>query len=348
MKRFRTSAAALLLLIAPSVLTSGCSNKMRMANPKSKRNHPQSIAVKVNGVPVFWESVDRRGRGFLKDEQEVNGLAFAPEKEAEALDFYRRRAAKVEVMRILLLEEVRRQRIVVTEQDQQKALARLQPIMARRNWTTNDFFTRSPLGEAQTRAEFAESIYIDKLLDEGVIRKLSVTSEEMDAAVGELARVRQAKIKQADDIQKAVSSGADFVKVAERFSECPVSRRSGGVLGEFPRGKLDPAAEQVVFALKPGTISAVTETKEGFHIYKVTAHNPAKPATASTPAVPETVALSHILIRFQTPKTPEIRQLAMRAKAKQAVNDYYQRLSAAAVIECAFPGLTFDDVMVAR
>ncbi len=229
-------------LLAVVLLTLGCSNNtLKLADPSSLKNHPQSIAISINGVPVFWESVDRRGRAFLKDEQTFNHLAFAPDKEAEALDFYRRRAVKIEVMRHLLLNEARQMRIVVTDADRRNALARLQPLMARRNWTTNDFFTRSPLGAEQTHAEFEESLYIDKLLNDRVSRSVTVSEAEIEAASAELARTH-------------------------------------------------PDA---------------------------------------------------------TPKLPEVRQMALRGKTKRVVNAYYRNLVSNAVIECAFPDLTFDEVIVA-
>jgi hypothetical protein len=189
-------SAALALTFVAVGLTTGCSNKGKLANPKLPNNHPKSLAVIINGVPVTWEAVDRRGRALLLDDQTFNHLAFAPAQEAEALDHFRRRAVKIEVMSHLLLAEARQQRIVVTEQDRQAALARLVPLMARRNWTTNDFFTRSPLGVEQTHREFEESLYIDKLLYEQVIRTVSATADEIAAATAELARRRpDAKLK---------------------------------------------------------------------------------------------------------------------------------------------------------
>jgi hypothetical protein len=217
MKRLPLFSTALVLAIVAATLTTGCSNKGKLADPQSPHNHPKSLAVIINGVPVTWEAVDRRGRAFLQDEKTYNHLAFAPEKEAEALDHFRRRAVKVEVMRQLLLAEARQQRIVVTEQDRQTALARLAPLMARRNWTTNDFFTRSPLGLEQTRAEFEESLYIDKLLFEQVIRTVSATADEIAAATAELARIRpDAKPKPAE-IRQLVNRGKARQAVNEYY-----------------------------------------------------------------------------------------------------------------------------------
>lgn len=338
----------LMLPFALLLLASGCSNKMKMANPKSKRNHPQSIAAIINGTPIFWESVDRRGRGFLKDEKEVGHLAFAPAQEAEALDHFRRRAAKIEVMRHLLLEDAKQHKIVVTEGDRRKTLARLEPLMAQRHWTTNDFFTRSPLGEEQTRLEFEESIYIDKLLETVVAKDTTVTAQDMEETIAKWAALRQEKIKRIQALHVQLVAGADFAQTAAQFSECPASRKKGGSLGEFARGTLGGDVERTVFALTVGGISAVTETKDGFHIFKVTAHNPAQSATATTPSLPETIALSQIMVRFKMPKTPEIRQHILRAKIAQRTTDYYRELAGTADIKSAFPDLTFVDMPTAR
>jgi len=340
--------ATLSLTCALVCLAAACSNEMKMANPKSKRNHPRSIAVRINGVPVFWADVDRRARGFLKDEQEINHLAFAPGQEAEALDHFRRRAVKIEVMRHLLLEEAKKNKVVIGDRDRRRALERLQPLMARRNWTTNDFFTRSPLGEERTRLEFEESLYIDKLLADVVTAQVAATPEEMEAAAAAWSRTRAEKVRQIGVLHAQVVAGADFAQLAASASECPVSRGTGGALGEFARGGLDPDVERLVFALKPGEPSPVTETKDGFHIFKVTAHNPPRPATATTPALPETVALSHILLRFRAPKMPEIRQQVIREKAKKRADGYFRALVAEAAIECPFAELTFDDLIIAR
>ncbi|MBM4163115.1 MAG: hypothetical protein FJ222_01535 [Lentisphaerae bacterium] len=228
MKRIPMISTTLALALVAVTLATGCSNKGTLADPQSLKNHPESLAVIINGFAVTWEAVDRRARAFLQDEKTFNHLAFAPEQEPEALDHFRRRAVKIEVMRQLLLEEARQQRIVVTEQDRQIALARLVPLMARRNWTTNDFFTRSPLGPEQTRAEFEESLYIDKLLNEQVPRTVSATTEEIAAATAELARLRPdaqpkpAEIRQFVIRSKAKQAANDYYRklVASATIQC--------------------------------------------------------------------------------------------------------------------------------
>ncbi len=89
------------------------------------------------------------------------------------------------------------------------------------------------------------------------------TPEEIAAA--------DAKAKQLlDEIKK----GASFAEVAKKSSDGPTAAQGGG-LGFFKRGTLDKQLEDVVFAMKPGTVSDVIHTKQGFVILKVDDHIPA-------------------------------------------------------------------------
>jgi len=85
----------------------------------------------------------------------------------------------------------------------------------------------------------------------------------------------EAKAK-AEGLLKQIKSGtADFATLAKEHSSCPSGNR-GGDLGFFSRGKMVPAFEQVAFALKPGQVSDVVETRFGYHIITVTDHKNAK------------------------------------------------------------------------
>jgi peptidyl-prolyl cis-trans isomerase C len=71
---------------------------------------------------------------------------------------------------------------------------------------------------------------------------------------------------------------ADFAQLAEKHSDCP---DNGGELGFFPRGQMVPEFEEVVFALKPGGVSGVFETRFGLHIAQVTERREAVPCSLS-------------------------------------------------------------------
>jgi peptidyl-prolyl cis-trans isomerase SurA len=63
--------------------------------------------------------------------------------------------------------------------------------------------------------------------------------------------------------------GGSFEVLARRFSEDPGSREQGGDLGWFRRGRMVPAFENVVWALRPGETSGIVETDFGYHIIRL-------------------------------------------------------------------------------
>ena len=72
----------------------------------------------------------------------------------------------------------------------------------------------------------------------------------------------------ADSLQRLAAAGADFAELARRHSEDPGSRTRGGDLGWFGRGRMVPEFEQAAFALEPGAVSPVVESRFGLHIIK--------------------------------------------------------------------------------
>ena len=87
-----------------------------------------------------------------------------------------------------------------------------------------------------------------------------------------------AKVAAAEDKAKqllaSIKGGAKFEDVAKKSSEGP-SADQGGELGQFKRGSLAKELEDLTFAMKPGAVSDVIRTKQGFVILKVNEHTPA-------------------------------------------------------------------------
>jgi peptidyl-prolyl cis-trans isomerase C len=86
---------------------------------------------------------------------------------------------------------------------------------------------------------------------------------------------RQAARQRAGGLWERVRSGEDFAALARQRSE-DASASRGGDLGYFARGGMTPAFERAAFALKVGAVSSVVETPSGYHIIKVTDHQPAR------------------------------------------------------------------------
>ena len=82
--------------------------------------------------------------------------------------------------------------------------------------------------------------------------------------------------KKALDIWKKLMKGADFAKMAKKYSDSPEGDQNGGELGWFSRDRMVKEFSDEVFAGKVGKIIPhLVETQFGYHIIKVTGKRPA-------------------------------------------------------------------------
>ncbi len=73
--------------------------------------------------------------------------------------------------------------------------------------------------------------------------------------------------KEAQTVADRLNKGEKFSNVAKEVSLCP-SRKNGGDLGTFTRGKMVKEFEQAAFALEKGQTSPIVKTQFGYHIVK--------------------------------------------------------------------------------
>ncbi len=78
----------------------------------------------------------------------------------------------------------------------------------------------------------------------------------------------------AKQVLESIQKGAKFEDVAKKESGGPTAAQ-GGDLGYFKRGTLAKELEDLTFGMKPGQVSDVIRTKQGFVILKVTEHQDA-------------------------------------------------------------------------
>ncbi len=63
-----------------------------------------------------------------------------------------------------------------------------------------------------------------------------------------------------------IAKGDAFSTLAVLYSEDPGSSKSGGELGMFKRGEMRAEFEAAAFKLKPGEVSDIVETEDGYHL----------------------------------------------------------------------------------
>ena len=118
----------------------------------------------------------------------------------------------------------------------------------------------------KSQMEQPEQIRLSELL-------VSTEKKGKDPAADEAQQLAAAKAK-ADDLLAQIRKGAAFDEVAKKNSDGPTAAQ-GGDLGYFKRGTLAKELEDKTFAMKPGEVSDVIQTKQGFVILKVTEHQQA-------------------------------------------------------------------------
>ncbi|GAB4225046.1 MAG: peptidylprolyl isomerase [Acidobacteriota bacterium] len=86
-----------------------------------------------------------------------------------------------------------------------------------------------------------------------------------DAPASEVEAARE----RARRIAERIRAGEDFAAIARAESDDEISAPNGGDLGFFPRGRMVPQFDEVVFSLEPGIVSDPFRTDYGFHVVRV-------------------------------------------------------------------------------
>ncbi len=101
----------------------------------------------------------------------------------------------------------------------------------------------------------------------------------------------EARVRRVEEALRQVRSGADFGQVAASFSDA-ADALQGGNLGWRPPARLPTIFVDPVRSLKPGQISGVLRSANGFHIVKLL-----ETRSRNAPTVVEQTRVRHILIK---------------------------------------------------
>ena len=112
-------------------------------------------------------------------------------------------------------------------------------------------------------------------------------------------------------IQEQFARGMDFEEMARALSDDPAAERNGGRLGQFRKGELLPAIENVAFQLKVGQLSDPLETEFGTHLLMV-----------QSEALPDALKCSAL----NESQRKQFEEQAFQQVRKQAVEDYIAEL----------------------
>jgi hypothetical protein len=99
--------------------------------------------------------------------------------------------------------------------------------------------------------------------------------------------------------------------------------------------------DQVAFSLPVGKVSDPVKTQFGYHLILVTSKTPAVEAKGDTPASPEKVRASHILIKVENPRPVPKAEEVIESLKKQSEGEFVRNFVMAEIEKAKIEA--FDD-----
>ncbi len=130
----------------------------------------------------------------------------------------------------------------------------------------NDIAPRIQITPEEVKAYYQAHLKSFNRPDEVDLAEILISTTGKPAAM-------QARLKQlAEQIQVRVANGANFARMATRYSNGATAAQGGG-LGFFQKSMLAPAIRNAVFKLAPGQVTPVLTTTNGYLIFEVVAEH---------------------------------------------------------------------------
>jgi parvulin-like peptidyl-prolyl isomerase len=248
----------------------------------------QTSALRVNGVEVPREQVLLALRAIA---------ASAPGKRPDTSTALRMAVDQL-VSRLLLLEAAREAKLSVDAKQVESSLAQRVAKMGGKQ-AFERFVAQTGISLTDFRRFEEEALLIKLFAD----KQLGPTTLVSDAEVKQywdehqeqfkhpdeykvrviLARVpdgssdatKEAARKRIDTALARLVAKEPFAQIALELSDDPGSRTKGGELGWVRKGMIPEKLEGAAFALEVGAFSAVVESEQGFHIFRLDEKRPA-------------------------------------------------------------------------
>ena len=180
------------------------------------RHRPWRPAVAVNGRVLSAGELDLRARALAADARRLGRPLSA--------DAARRTAAKMWIVKEVLLAEALARGYAASAADEKAARAQMAARLKSRRLTPEAFFREGPLPEEVKQRDFREGVLIDVFVAREVRDKMTLTTEEVDARLAELRRRAPASTRrQALDALRVERFRAGFRRLFRSlFVKCDV------------------------------------------------------------------------------------------------------------------------------
>jgi peptidyl-prolyl cis-trans isomerase C len=252
---------------------------------------PTDKAAVVNGTVITQAELDSQMK-IVIDRLRASGRL----PDVSQLDQIRSQVLENLVARELLYQESQKKGIKISEEEVNKQLINVKAQFPNEA-EFNNALIRMNLTEASIKEKLQRDLALKKLIEDEVAPKVTVSDSDIRAfyennpeTFKQPERVKASHIlikvdpkadasqkaeaqKKIDSVQAKLQKGEDFGALAKEYSEGPTGPK-GGDLGYFTRGQMVKPFEEAAFAMKPGEVSGMVETRFGYHLIKVTDKTP--------------------------------------------------------------------------
>lgn len=271
------------LLIAPILISSGCSKKSEDTKEVTKKDASVEIpvvqrkfAALVNGTEISNEELDRE----LKRIQQRFYSSATMSSEQQA-------SVKKEILEILINNELlfqASQKLTIdpTQEEIDTDLKKAQVMYPTTEKFTNTF-TADDIKKKLSIEKYISQAFSDTTVITDEMAKEYYQSHIEDftrpeqvfvshiliAAPGSAPEEQQQKaLEKITDIQSQLQSGTSFKELADKYSDDP-KKMEGGQIGYVVHGQYDAEFENAAFSLALNEYSNIIKTKYGYHILTV-------------------------------------------------------------------------------
>jgi peptidyl-prolyl cis-trans isomerase C len=230
----------------------------------------------VNGEPIAADALARE----LRDAQA--GSAGADGN----VDVLRRRILDELVERALLLQQAKARGVVVGQDLVERELLRVRADYPGTQF--DDLLARERVSQPELKLRLRDQLTLERLFEGEVFPGVQVAAADVERYYAEHAgefqepeavHVLQVVVASKDEAaqvrDRLKKNPQTFADVAKKSSIAPEAK-NGGDLGLIGKGSGFPEVFDVCFSLQVNTISDVTPSPYGFHIFKVTERRPAQ------------------------------------------------------------------------
>ncbi len=312
----------------------------------------REIWAEVDGKAIYRDQVERYYRSRAAAGQETGS-------QEQALNFKLNILAEL-INNQILVAHATRARIMVSDAELDTKIKELQSPYSPEEFAKK--LADQGLDAANLRDEVRQSLLINKLVNKEIASRMNLTDQDISAyyernknqfeiaetqyhiaqiAVTPFAepQVRNSKNDDAKNpaaaerkitaLHARLRAGDDFATVAGEYSEDPRTAPGGGDMGFIPAGTIEasPTLKQAVTTLRPGQVSGVLRSQDGFHIFKLISREEAGQRTLNDPQVQSSIRQMLSNEREQLLKAAYLDELRNRAKV---VNHLAQKIQNAA------------------